>query len=217
MKYKHTTKLFWDKFKYKLDVRTPVSFIFRNKKLEYARSKIDDIINSKEGNSYYLKVRLHGKPLTTFEVEDLKLLLNYFTSADLEYTLRCEGNHLGVFSNNIEWLEQLGDKLHQTCTLFMPPNDVDLTVNTIVNDDPRWAYKITLNGTADPNLAEFCKKNPTKVRIGNAVLNDIQRGYNLKGRYIFVKDEQTFTLISLFLNKNVLRKDKLVSIEKTDK
>ena len=37
--------------------------------------------------------------------------------------------------------------------------------------------KIALNGTSDPNLADFCIKNKDKIKIGNRVLSDIKRGY----------------------------------------
>ena len=218
MKYKTTNKLFYDKYKFKLGVICPIAHIFRNKKLEYARSTIDNIINSKQGNSYFLKTRMHERPLTDSQVEDLKVLLNHFTFADQEYSLRCEGSYLGVYSNNKDWLLLLDSKLkNPNSTLFEPPKCIDLDANTIISENDTYQLKITLNGTADPNLANYCKKNPDKVRVGHAVLEDIERGYNLKGRYMFVKDEQTFTMISLFLNKNVLRTDKVLTIEKTDK
>lgn len=71
--------------------------------------------------------------------------------------------------------------------------------------------------SSDPNLAEFCIKNRDKIKIGNRVLSDIKRGYNLKGMYMYVKDEGTITLIRLFLKKDLMRIDKIVSSKDLDK
>ena len=89
--------------------------------------------------------------------------------------------------------------------------------NIIINDTIDFGYKITLNGTADPNLANFCIKHKNKIKIGNRVLSNIQRGYNLKGMYMYVKDFATITLIRLFLKKDLMRIDKIVSSKDLDK
>ena len=56
-----------------------------------------------------------------------------------------------------------------------------------------------------------------KIKIGNRVLSNIQSGYNLKGMYMYVKDFATITLIRLFLKKDLMRIDKIVSSKDLDK
>ena len=99
----------------------------------------------------------------------------------------------------------------------MPKDNITLAPGVIINDTIDFAYKITLNGTADPNLANFCVKNKDKIKIGNRVLSDINRGYSLKGMYMYVKDLSTITLIRLFLKKDLMRVDKIVSSKDLDK
>ena len=48
------------------------------------------------------------------------------------------------------------------------------------------------------------------------LIRDLKRGFDPKGRYIWVKNEGAVTMISLFLDKGLLRQDKVVYVE-TDK
>ena len=56
MKFDTTYKLFYDKYKYKLLVKNTVAFIFRNKRLDYSKTRIDEILtNEKEEGQYVFK------------------------------------------------------------------------------------------------------------------------------------------------------------------
>jgi|TARA_B110000444_G_scaffold215969_1_gene214138 hypothetical protein len=212
-----STKLFFDKYKYKVDLNNALGFVFRNKNFALARKSIDEAILQSDTGNVKWGIGLRQIVVNSEDLADLQLLLSEFTRQKEKFTLRCESYHLGIYTNNFEWCKELDKKLNAVTTVHMPINDVDLPKGVIINDTINFAYKITLNGTSDPNLADFCIKNKDKIKIGNRVLSDIKRGYNLKGMYMYVKDQGTITLIRLFLKKDLMRIDKIVSSKDLDK
>ena len=191
-----STKLFFDKYKYKVDLNNALGFVFRNKNFALARKSIDEAILQSDTGNVKWGIGLRQIVVNSEDLADLQLLLSEFTRQKEKFTLRCESYHLGIYTNNFEWCKELDKKLNAVTTVHMPINDVDLPKGVIINDTINFAYKITLNGTSDPNLADFCIKNKDKIKIGNRVLSDIKRGYNLKGMYMYVKDQGTITPVS---------------------
>ena len=53
-------------------------------------------------------------------------------------------------------------------------------------------------------------KNITKVKAGDRLIKDLQQGRDLKGKYLYVKDEKILTIVRLFLHNNIMRIDRLV-------
>ena len=57
-------------------------------------------------------------------------------------------------------------------------------------------------------------KNITKVKAGDRLIKDLQQGRDLKGKYLYVKDEKILTIVRLFLHNNIMRIDRLVYKDK---
>lgn len=211
---KKTNKLFWDKYAYKLGVYNSGTHIFRNKRLDNARAVIDQLeFQQKNGDA--LNFKLHRwserkQDITQNDFEDLKILVNAFQD-DEDYMLRCEGSRLGIYSNNQPWLKKLAKKLHDV-PWYWEPNVPTLEKNTIYLDkESDFEFKINLNGVADTSLAEYCIKNPDKIRAGASLVKDIRNQRNLKGKYLYVKNESILTIVRLFLQSdNIMRVDRLV-------
>ena len=139
----------------------------------------------------------------------MKVLITHFQDNE-DFMLRCEGSRLGVYSNNVNWLKTIGRKLKDPPWLWEPtmPN---MEKNTIVVNKPvDYEFKAYLNGTADPNFADYCLNNKDKIRAGDRLIRDLKQERNLKGKYIYVKNDSILTIVRLFLNDNIMRIDKLV-------
>lgn len=211
-------KLFYDQYKYKVDFHNALGFVFRNKNFSHARKSIDTAIQQYEAEgAVKWGSGFRTVNVTSEELSDLQILLSLFVKEKQDFKIRCESYHLGIYTNNYEWVKTITSKLNAVCVVHMPKDNAILTPNIIINDTIDFGYKITLNGTADPNLANFCIKHKNKIKIGNRVLSNIQRGYNLKGMYMYVKDFATITLIRLFLKKDLMRIDKIISSKDLDK
>ena len=98
------------------------------------------------------------------------------------------------------------------------PSIPNLQKNTIAIDkDIGFEFKAYLNGTADPNFADYCLKNKDKIKAGDRLIRDLQQERNLKGKYIYVKNDSILTIVRLFLHNNIMRIDKLIYQPNTDK
>ena len=215
-----SNKLFWDKYAYKLGVYNSATQIFRNKRLENARDIIDGL-ELKSGQGQPLRLKFHRfsqreTDVTENDFFDLKVLISHFQDKE-DFMLRCEGSRLGIYSNNVTWLKVIAKKLKDVPWIWEPsiPN---LQKNTIaVDKDIGFEFKAYLNGTADPNFADYCLKNKDKIKAGDRLIRDLQQGRNLKGKYIYVKNDSILTIVRLFLHNNIMRIDKLIYQPNTDK
>ena len=219
-------KLFYDKYIYKLGVYNPIGFNFRNKNLSKARKAIDELqfnIDNAEKLQYKNDpTSLRHVDVHIDDIHDLKYLLFQFET-NSEYTIRCEGRKMGIFSNNEEWLKQIAKKLNCVCDFYEPASD---TFDTLINNknilikNPPWdhKYKITLGDkTIDSNFYNWAKLNPDKVRVSPGLLKTIyDKGY-VKGKYLYLRDEKVLTLAQLFLGGNITRIDTIVIKEDVDK
>ena len=185
---KQTNKLFWDKYAYKLGVYNSGTHIFRNKRLDNARVIIDQLQRKSS----------QGMPLT-FKMHRWSQKEQEIRSEDFD---------------DFDWLKKISRKINDVPWLW-EPTVKNLEKNTIYLDKPSdYDYKINLNGTADKNFADYCLKNITKVKAGDRLIKDLQQGRDLKGKYLYVKDEKILTIVRLFLHNNIMRIDRLVYKDK---
>ena len=136
---------------------------------------------------------------------------------DVDYMLRCEGMRLGIYANDIKWIRRIGKKLNDVPWLWEPKN-IQAEANVIYVDEPfPYEYKVFLNGTADPRFYDWCIKNKDKVRVGDGLLRNFKNSTDLRGKYLYCKNEKNLTLIRMFLHDNIIRLDKIVHQTNTDK
>ena len=221
-----TTKLFYDRYIYKLGIYNPVAFIFRNKNLSKARKVIDELQFNID-NDEKLQYKTDPSALRHIEVHvddihDLKYLLSQFQH-NTDYTVRCEGHKMGIFSNNDEWLKQISKRLNCVCDFYEPDEKtIDILVNNkniLIKKPPfKYQYKATLGDKIiDSNFYNWAKANADKVRVSPGLLRTIyNKGYT-KGRYLYLRDAKVLTLAHLFLSGNITRIDTIVLKDDVDK
>ena len=222
-----TTKLFYDKYLFKLGVTNPLGFIFRNKNFSHARSIIDKLHQgqgSGEPLRYKLDSHSYRSPidLAVEDVHDLKYLLTEFQNQQ-NFMVRCEQRKLGIFSNDEEWLKQIGKKLDCICDFYAPEeNTINLLLdnkNILIKNTPfKFKYKVTLGqGTIDTNFYDWARMNTDKVRCSPNLLKRIKEKAYVAGKYLYLRDAKVFTLASLFLSTNISRVDRIVLKQDVDK
>jgi len=218
-----TTKLFYDKFLYKITIKHTLSNIFRSKNFTSSREFLDKLQTKYE----------QGKPLTythgwkqekILPVEELRsaqVMLSQFTTTPSEnFLLRIEGSRLSVYTNNFQWINHLLKKNLVITDLAKPsafavnnlqPNQI------IMNKDFGYEFKVTLRDFVDPNFYKWLINNPDKVRIGSQALLNIERGNYTRGFYFFVKDSKVLNLINIMICKDIARIDNIITTHNIDK
>lgn len=218
-----TTKLFYDKYLYKLGVINPVGFIFRNKNFSNARTVIDDLqFQLEENETLRYKPSMRHIDVSQEDLHDLKILLSEFEGAS-SFMLRCEQRKVGIFSNDDTWLKHVSKKLNCVSDFYEPADitaDILLKNKNIIIKNTSFAYefKVTLGGNAmDYNFYNWAKDNADKIRVSPGLMTRLsQRGY-VSGKYLYLRDEKVLTLAMLFLSGNITRVDRIVIKQDVDK
>jgi len=218
-----TTKLFYDKYLYKLGVDNPLGFIFRNKNFSHARTVIDDLqfkLEEKENLRYNFNMR--HVDVVQEDLHDLKILLSELESTS-NNMLRCEQRKIGIFSNDDTWLKHVSKKLNCISDFYEPAdNTADLLLknkNIIIKNTPfAYEFKVTLGGNSiDYNFYNWAKSNADKIRVSPGLMRRLaEKGY-VSGKYLYLRDEKVLTLAMLFLSGNISRVDRIVIKQDVDK
>ena len=218
-----TTKLFWNKYLYKLTINNRIGNIFRYKNLSYARSVLDGMQRAYEAGDPIKLERFRRCDLVTeSHFLDARRLYKFLSKTN-EYTLRIEGNTTGIYSNNREWLHTIKSSLHKENLLeFWEPDPIGielLEVNTIIVDTPiLFQYKVMLgSGTMSlTGFANFAAANPKQIKIGPVLKQELEKNGYVSGMYFYARDEKVLQLCSLMLD-NIRRVDKIVAKQSLDK
>lgn len=231
LKLFESKKLHYKKYLYKLRVSNPLTGIFRTeiqkgKRLEYARSKLEDYLN-KEKNGDPLTSTKYRTTVTisSSDLHEAYEIYKILSNATDEYMLRCEYQALIVYTNNRSLLDKISKKITSRDVEIWEPdqNAVEFLKNNtnviIVNKVPEFPYKITLGKKpGKPELANWIEKNSNKVQIGSVLLNNLKTSARwIQGQYFYVKDENVIFLMQIMIGDNIGRIDKLVYKADIDK
>jgi hypothetical protein len=160
----------------------------------------------------------------TLSVEDFRsaqVLFSQFTKVDNDdFLLRVEGQHLGIYTNNFQWVNSLLNK--NLCVLdYARPSKFaldNLKPNQIIVDkEIKYEFKITLRDYVDPNFYKWLINNPSKVKIGSQALENIEKGNYTRGFYFFVKDTKVLNLVKIMISKDIARIDNIITTHNIDK
>tara|TARA_Y200000002_G_scaffold380517_1_gene392178 strand:- start:2029 stop:2700 length:672 start_codon:yes stop_codon:yes gene_type:complete len=209
-----TLKLFYNEYLYKVTIRNPISSIFRDKNLTYAREQLDKLQLDYESNTeLILNKNLRDTKISLEEFVGAKFLLTELEK-QTDFKLRIESPRLSIYSNDKKWLEYLMTK-PLNFTEFYSPNKANISLlakNNIIVKDKNfgYSYKITLKDKVDSNFYKWLSNNDDKVKIGDTCLESIKNGNYVRGFYFYIRDDKVLSLIHLMISGGIARIDNLV-------
>lgn len=216
-----TTKLFYDKFFYKLTLSTPLSVIFRGKNLTHAREVLDKLQTKYENNQGLVFGEFRKKTVSVDDLKSAQLLLSQFIKQPPnDFLLRIEGTKLSIYTNNEHWLKFLLKQNFIVTELAQPSSFglSNLKPNQIIMDKEfGYEFKVSLKDFVDANFYKWVINNPQKVKIGNRALESIEKGNYTRGFYLFVKDAKVLNLVRIIIGKDIARIDNIITTHNIDK
>jgi len=226
MKKYYTTKLFYNKYIYKLSVRNELATIFRGKNLSYVKTKIDEMQSAAESNLPIewpgRTYRRHAKTVTLEQFVDTAIIYKFINENKKDCMLRVEGLTLDIYSNTRQWLKDLAKHVH-TKGFYEPASaeQAEYLLNnayTEITDGPvKWQYKVFFLDSVDPGFANFCKGNKSNIKIGHKCLAEVENNGYCRGFYFYVKSDKHLMLASIASGNSFGRIIKYVSSQKLDK
>ena len=216
----YTTKLFYNKYLYKLRVKTTIAALFRGMNLGFAKTKLDEMQRDAESdipiqhpfNSPFRKDRTVS--LETFM--DACVVYNALETNKQHAMVRCEGFSLDIYSNEPDWLTTLLSQVDVE-QWHEPENDevfdylIDNANTKIVNGEVEWQFKAILGKKVDPNFADYCENNPDGFKIGKVAKRVVRNNHFAEGFYFYAKNERYLMLAKIALGGQIRRVIKYVS------
>lgn len=218
----YTTKLFYNKFLYRLRVKNPIGPIFRGMNLGYVKTKLDAMQRDAEAdmpiqspfNHVHMRRKERTVALETFM--DACVVYSALEKNKQHAMVRCEGLNLDIYSNEPAWLESLITQVD--AVQWHEPETDDIfnyllhNANTeIVDGIVEWEYKAILGKKVDPNFADYCENNPDGFRIGKTAKSVVRRNHFAEGFYFYAKNERYLMLAKIALGGQIRRVIKYVS------
>lgn len=224
METHESTKLFYDKFLYRLTFTNILATIFRNKNLYHARQRLDELQYAADNDQpLFMRSFLREVPIKVQSLNDAKIVYSHLSTRS-DYILRIQHPRISLYSNDKKWLLDLREKLEinseKECTFSGPSDEcIPLLQNSnhviVVSTPPEFKYKVTLGIQTNNEFVNWIKDNPDKVKAGKIFL-DASKNFGGTGMYFYARDKKILQLITL-MGINIRRIDKLICKQDLDK
>jgi len=213
MYQKKTTKLFFNKYIYKVAVRTPLSTLFRGKNLPVTRQQIE-ALSERFSNARVASTNITNgwrtrQQATSADVFVGLMLLDQLESLS-DFTLRVENSTLGLYCNDQDFISKITNINDIDVEEIAEPETDEvreyllLNPKSIIRGEYTHKYKVTINAlweSAD-NFKEWAVKLP-KIKTTN-------NRYRFGGHF-YVADEKTLSLCHIFLADKIRKVEELVT------
>ena len=223
LKHFESAKLFYSEYLYKLVFRNELNVIFRNElqkkeKLSYARSQLDALTEQyRNNNPLYKKAWRTDVSVDINDYFDAMAVYNTLKKTD-EYKIRIDPySSVTLFSNNKDFLLELGNKLKTDSAEFHQPNPdyIDILKSNakiqIVDVLPKLPIKVWFNSNRiNTDFANWLRANNDKCKIGTIALESLEDYGYLNGLYIYLRDEKVLNLVTLLAGSSIRSVEKLV-------
>ena len=230
LKHFESCKLFYSEYLYKLVFRNELNVIFRSElqkkeKLSYARSCLDALTEQYRNNLPLYKKQFRSEVVINVN-EYFDAMTTYsILKKSTEYKLRIDPySTITLFSNNKDFLLELGNKLKTESAEFYQPNPkyVDIlkskTKIQIVDQPTELPIKVWFNSTRiNTDFANWLRANNDKCKIGTIALQSLEDYGYLNGLYIYLRDEKVLNLVTLLAGASIRSVEKLVYCGDIDK
>lgn len=203
---------------YRLTIQHSLGTIFRDKNIAFARDVLDNLqLQAENGEEIiWKKSYRYSVPVTQESFATAQFLLAEFTAQGHDnYKLRCENPFMSIYSNDINWLNNLMRK-NLSVVSFSEPSIQDinnLRPNIIVTDeDPiPFKFKVTVGNQVSSGLGDWITANPDKCKAGTKFLQEVKNSGYVNGMYFYVRDEKVLQLIQIIIGGNIKRVDKFIN------
>ena len=190
---KYSNKLFHNKYKYKIVLRTGVASWFRGGKLNFVLKSLS--------NKHHFPVYSKEEHIFAQTVYDTVVVMEGLLT-------RVESPFLSFYTNNESDLKLIAAINHERIKyISMPdPETSEIAVGSILVKKLDFGFKITM-GSARQNLSSFVqwsKDNP-KVRLPKRAAHDLSKDYSHGGSHFYVKDEKSLILVKMFLGSYITK------------
>jgi len=188
VKYLETTKLWYNKYLYKVVVHNPDAY-----RMGFA------------GRYSGLRLKLN---------EEIEHLLAMIREDDCR--TRGEGSHISVFTNNRNLIAEIENTFSDTVEEIWQPDPSSINIlkqpNTILVKEPAsHPIRVTMNDKRiSSDFTQWIDANPDKITIGDTAYRAIKRGWMVGGLYFYLRDDKILSLINLMIWDNIRRVDRLV-------
>lgn len=226
MKQFETTKLFYNKYAYKVVIQSDLTSIFASYQgKDHARKIIEKLeADRKAGKDLYIQKWRGENRVSIYTLEQAR---NIYNSLQMytDHRIRAEYSYsLTVYTN----IEELVNRLEKTVKYsvkeiwrprkgmveFLTSNIETAVIKTPMPYEFRVYFK---GGTVDSSFALWLEKNTDKSRVGSSTLATIARGGYVSGNYFYIKNEKVLTMIRMLVGHNIRKVERLVYIEDIDK
>lgn len=194
-----TNTLFYNRFLCKGVHYNSLASIFRNSNFNFIKTQLDALqANAEAGLPLQHPARAYANTVKFDEFQDACVLFSHLKTLNSEYTLRAEGFTLGIYTNDMIWLEELEKKIGLV-ELHIPPSETTIDYllenpNVKIVDTPvEWKYKCFLGQKCNPSFSTFCETNSNKIKIGSTALEGVKRGWT-DGFYFWTNDKRYLSL-----------------------
>lgn len=216
-----TTRLFWNKYCYKIGWSSELGNYYRGGDLLKVRTLLDDLQHQWSTNgAMFIKHRTFYKDYqpswTKVSLKELHLnqILYKALTLNNDWRIRVsyglENYNVQIYSNHRDWLFKLGTQINAD-SWWEPKSK--LTTNSIKMTSAMkgWAYRITLRGKPTTDFINWMKTNADKLKFGSQFKKELDdpRPY-LSGMYFYVSGDRMLNLAILVSSDNIMRIDKIV-------
>ena len=230
LKQFESCKLFYSEYLYKLVFRNELNNIFRNElqkkeKLSYAREQLDALTEQYRHNQPLLKKQFRSDVVIDINEYFDAMSVYYSLKQSNDYKLRIDPySTVTLFSNNKDFLLELGSRLRTNTTQFWEPNPDHINILKsktkiqIVDEIPKLPLKVWFNSTRiNQDFANWLRANDDKCKIGKIALQSLEDYGYLNGLYIYLRDEKILNLVTLLAGSSIRSVEKLVYRGNIDK
>lgn len=191
---KQTTKLFNNKYKYKIVLVSKAAGWFRGCNFERVTEGLL-LQSDPAADKWLIKLTPDEQLYTSWLKETLEKLSNY--------EIRVENPFISFYTNTTEDVEKLAnlnpDYVKYLCLPALGTENI-LDQGTIIVKNLDFAYKVTMGRTRQ-NFNEFIAwcDGKDKIRMPKRAKADLSKSKCWGGSHFYVKDEKTLTMVKMFV------------------
>lgn len=195
---KKTTRLFNNKYKYKIVILTKCASWFRGNNLDHVKERLN-VSNSEK------KLLWEEKITSTDKIFASKLCLTLSSLND--YLLRVESPLISIYSNDPKDIEKIA-KIDAGQIKYVsypdPSTEAALDDHKIITKNITHEFKVTMGRTrqSHTNFVEWCK-DKEKVKLTKRAKSQLSKNNSWGGYYFYVQDEKTLIMVKMFVGGSI--------------